>query len=66
MDNETTMRRLYDLVNAGDVGGFTEVMAPDFVEHEEAPGLEPTREGVQEFFRMYLAAFPTCDSPSRT
>ena len=52
------MRRLYDLVNAGDVEGFTEVMAPDFVEREETPGLEPTREGVQEFFRVYLAAFP--------
>lgn len=52
------MRRLYDLINAGDVDGFSEVLAADFVEHEESPGLAPTREGVMEFFRMYLAAFP--------
>ena len=58
MDHEATMRRLYDLINARDVDGFAEVMAPDFVEHEETPGLAPTREGVMEFFRMYIAAFP--------
>jgi steroid delta-isomerase-like uncharacterized protein len=58
MDHEATMRRLYDLINAGDVDGFSGVMADDFVEHEASPGLDPTREGVMEFFRMYLAAFP--------
>jgi steroid delta-isomerase-like uncharacterized protein len=58
MDHGATMRRLYDLVNKGDVDGFDEVLADDFVEHEETAGLEPTREGVKEFFRMYLAAFP--------
>lgn len=52
------MRRLYDLINAGDVDGFDEVMAADFVEHEQAPGLAPTREGTMEFFRAYIAAFP--------
>jgi steroid delta-isomerase-like uncharacterized protein len=58
LDHEASMRRLYDLVNAGDIDGFDQVMAPDFVEHEAAPGLAPTREGVIEFFKMYLAAFP--------
>jgi predicted ester cyclase len=32
--------------------------AVGFVEHEETPGLAPTKEGVLEFFRMYRAAFP--------
>jgi steroid delta-isomerase-like uncharacterized protein len=58
MDHEATMRQLYDLINAGDVDGFDEVLAADFVEHEETLGLAPTREGVMEFFRMYIAAFP--------
>jgi steroid delta-isomerase-like uncharacterized protein len=58
MDHEATMRRLYDLINAGDVDGFDQVLAADFIEHEETPGLAPTREGVMEFFRMYIAAFP--------
>jgi steroid delta-isomerase-like uncharacterized protein len=52
------MRRLYDLLNAGDVDGFGDLLAADFVEHEETPGLAPTKDGVKEFFRMYLAAFP--------
>ncbi|MEX0985489.1 MAG: ester cyclase [Actinomycetota bacterium] len=58
MDHEAQMRRLYDLINAGDVDGFDQVMAEDFVEHEETPGLAPTKEGVKEFFTMYIAAFP--------
>ena len=58
MDHAATMRRAYDLINAGDIDGFGELLADDFVEHEETPGLEPTREGVKAFFRMYVAAFP--------
>ena len=53
-----TTRRAYDLINAGDIDGFGELMADDFVEHEEMPGLAPTKEGVLAMFRMYLAAFP--------
>ena len=58
MDHASTMRRLYELLSAGDVDGFGEHVAEDFVEHDEMPGLEPTKEGVKQMFRMYLAAFP--------
>ena len=58
MDHEAALRRLYDLINAGDIDGFDEVMAEDVVEHGELPGLAPTREGIKDFFRMYIAAFP--------
>ena len=58
MDHAATLRRFYDLINAGDVDGFGELLADDFVEHEETPGLAPTKEGVKAFFRMYIAAFP--------
>src|SRR5215210_5715031 len=58
MDHSTSIRRLYDLINAGDIDGFGECLAEDFVEHEESPGLAPTRDGVKQFFRMYRAAFP--------
>ena len=58
MDLAATARRLYDLINAGDIGGFGEHLAADFVEHEVTPGLAPTKAGVQDFFRMQLAAFP--------
>ncbi len=52
------MRRAYDVLNAGDIDGFGKLLSDDFVEHEATPGLEPTREGVMQFFTMYRAAFP--------
>ena len=58
MDPEATMRRLYGLLTAGDVEGFGDLVADDFVEHEELPGLTSTKEGVKASFRMFIAAFP--------
>ncbi|MCZ7587908.1 MAG: ester cyclase [Gaiella sp.] len=58
MDHAVTMRRLYELISAGDIDGFGEHLGEDFVEHEESPGLEPSKQGVVQFFRMYRAAFP--------
>lgn len=58
MDHAATMQRAYDLINAGDIDGFGDILADDFVEHEETPGLEPTKEGVTAFFKMYVGAFP--------
>ncbi len=58
MDNATTMRKAYELISAGDIDGFGDLVAENFVEHEETPGLAPTKEGTLEFFRMVLTAFP--------
>jgi steroid delta-isomerase-like uncharacterized protein len=58
MDHTATLRRLYDLLSAHDVDAFGEFLADDFVEHEELPGGAPTKDGVKEFFRMQIAAFP--------
>ena len=58
MDHAATVRRLYDLLNHGDIGAFSEHLSEEFVEHEVTPGLAPTKEGVKDFFRMQLAAFP--------
>ena len=58
MDHASTMRRLYELLSAGDIDGFGDHVAEDFVEHEVVPGLEPSKEGVKQMFRMYRAAFP--------
>ena len=58
MDHAATIRRMYELLSAGDIDGFGDLIADDFVEHEETPGLEPTKEGVKQFFHMYRAAFP--------
>jgi steroid delta-isomerase-like uncharacterized protein len=58
MDHAATMMRMYELISAGDIEGFGDLVSDDFVEHEETPGLEPTKEGVKQFFHMYRAAFP--------
>jgi steroid delta-isomerase-like uncharacterized protein len=58
MNHATTVRRFYDLINAGDIDKFGELLADDFIEHEVTPGLAPTKEGVLDFFRMNRAAFP--------
>ena len=58
MDLEATARRFYDLINSGDLDAFGDALADDFIEHEETPGLEPTKEGVLTFFRMYRGALP--------
>jgi len=58
MDHAATARRLYALLSAGDVDGFGKLLADDFIEHEELPGLAPSRDGVKTFFRMQIAAFP--------
>jgi steroid delta-isomerase-like uncharacterized protein len=57
MDHAATMRRAYDLFNAHDVESFGDLLAEDMVEHEVSPGLEPTKEGVKQFFTMFFAAF---------
>lgn len=58
MDNAATMQQTYDLLSKGDVDGFGALLADGFIEHEEMPGLAPSKEGVIEMFRMYAAAFP--------
>src|SRR6266699_3699560 len=51
------MRNTYERINAGDIAGFGDLVADDFVEHQGLPDL-PTKEGTLEFFRILLAAFP--------
>ena len=58
MERVAAMRRLYELINAGDINGFGDQLADGFVEHDAAPGMEPTKEGVKQLFRMYRASFP--------
>jgi steroid delta-isomerase-like uncharacterized protein len=60
VDHAATMRNTYERINAGDIAGFGDLVADDFVEHQGAggPGFPPTKEGTLEFFRTLLAAFP--------
>ena len=58
MDHVATMRRVYELISAGEIDGFAEHLADAFVEHEETPGLGQGKAGVEQLFHTYLAAFP--------
>ena len=58
MDHAATARRMYDLINAGDIDAFGDLLTDDFIEHEGLPGLAPSKDGVKTFFRMQVAAFP--------
>jgi steroid delta-isomerase-like uncharacterized protein len=58
MDHTISIRRLYDLINAGDIDGFGRQLADDFVEHNENPGVPPTKAGTLQYFQMLVRAFP--------
>ena len=58
VDHAETMRSTYERINAGDIAGFGDLVADDFVEHDDASGGPPTKEGTLEFFRSLLVSFP--------
>jgi steroid delta-isomerase-like uncharacterized protein len=57
-DAKNLVRHFYDEVNAGNLSVIDELVADDFVDREEFPGLEPNKEGVKQFFAMLRSAFP--------
>jgi steroid delta-isomerase-like uncharacterized protein len=58
-NNKHLMQRIYDeVINEGNLNLIDELFAETFVEHEEFPGIPPTREGVKQFFTMFRTAFP--------
>lgn len=57
--NKELMERFYaEVVNAGNLDLIDELLAPDFVEYEEVPGLGNDREAVRQFFGVIRAGFP--------
>ena len=61
------MRRLYELISAGDIDGFGEFLADDFVEHEEAlPGMEQNKDGVNSSSMSSEQRFPISEWSLRT
>jgi steroid delta-isomerase-like uncharacterized protein len=52
------MRATYERINEGDIAGFGDLVADDFVEHQGGPGFPDTKQGTLGFFRALLTAFP--------
>ena len=44
--------RFLDRMNAGDLSAIDDLVSDDFVEHEDIPGLEPTKAGLRQMFGM--------------
>ena len=61
MSRETNIQaaqRFGEAVNSGDYSAFSEVVAPDVVDHDPAPGQGPGPEGYAGFFTQLRSAFP--------
>jgi steroid delta-isomerase-like uncharacterized protein len=57
-ENKALARTFYERVNTGDLSVVDELVADDFVDHEEFPGIPPDKDGVRQFFAMLRSAFP--------
>jgi steroid delta-isomerase-like uncharacterized protein len=59
-DHKTTAQAMFDAMGSGnDVDAAIDAyIAEDFVEHEDIPGLDNTREAPRQMFKMMHAAFP--------
>jgi steroid delta-isomerase-like uncharacterized protein len=57
-DAKSLLRRFYEEVSAGNLAVIDELIADDFIEHEEFPGIEANKQGVKQFFAMLRTAFP--------
>ena len=58
VDHAATMRSTYELITAGDIARFADLVADDFVEHQGGLGFPTTKEGMLDFFRALLTSFP--------
>lgn len=47
-----------EIFNKGNFAIMDELVSDDFIDHEDFPGLESNKEGVEQFFTMFRAAFP--------
>ena len=61
-ENKQLIRRYFEAIDAaceaGDAGILDQFLAPDFVERNPFPGMEPTREGWKKTFMEFVAGAP--------
>ena len=59
-ENKALFRRMFEeVINQGNISLIDELVAPDFVEHEELPpGAPAGREAVKQLFSMLHTGFP--------
>jgi steroid delta-isomerase-like uncharacterized protein len=58
-DHKQSIKRMYtEVFMGGEVDVVDELVAEDFREHEEFPGLGQDREGLKQFVGIFRSAFP--------
>ena len=57
-ENKAAFRRIVNTFGTGDLSIFDEVIAPQYVEHNPAPGQVPGPEGLKQIATMMRTAFP--------
>lgn len=57
-ENKAVVRRVFDLLNAGDLASFDGIIADDIIIHTSIPGVEPGLESWRGFVALFLNAFP--------
>ena len=56
-ENKAIVRRAYEAMNSGNLALLGEVVSDSFVDHEELPGIPPTKEGLLQFFKGIRESF---------
>jgi steroid delta-isomerase-like uncharacterized protein len=57
-DPKALLQRFYEGVSAGDLSVIDELVADDFVDHEDFPGIPSNKQGVTQFFELFRSSFP--------
>jgi steroid delta-isomerase-like uncharacterized protein len=57
-DLKNVVRKLYAAFNTGDLRSLDALVADAFVEHEDTPGIPPTKDGLKQFVVMLRQALP--------
>ena len=57
--NKKTARRFYEeVMKGGNLALIDELIADNYVEHEELPGIPPNKQGVKQWVQTFRSAFP--------
>ena len=57
-ENKAAFQRITDVFSSGNLAAFDEVISPQYVEHNPAPGQAPGPEGLKQMFTTFFTAFP--------
>jgi steroid delta-isomerase-like uncharacterized protein len=57
-DLKGIMESIYEAMNGRDIDAFEAVLADDFVEHEELPGMPTDRTAPRAYMEVFTQAFP--------